>query len=169
MMTDPMLLPLAIPGVEGTPLATFSPCRTYRYELFRRWSLGLPLLDIRMLNPSTADEYENDPTIRRCIDFARRWKFGGIRVTNQFALRSTDPAALLPHPDPIGPNNLDYLRRESALTLVAWGAHPAVQRLAPADGWPIPGNAVCLGVTADGSPRHPLYVRADTEPQPWPI
>ncbi|AKF14503.1 hypothetical protein SEA_CAMBIARE_1 [Mycobacterium phage Cambiare] len=161
MTTTP--LPLDV----KTSTAVLSPCGRYRYELLRRWDASLPLLDARMLNPSKADAERNDPTIRRVIDFARRWGFGGIRVTNQFALRATDPAELLVADDPIGPENLEYLRRPAVKTLVAWGAHAAVRLRAPAGSWPLPENAVCLGVTAAGAPRHPLYVRADTEPIPW--
>lgn len=140
----------------------------YRYRLIRRWDYSLPRLGWLMLNPSTADATVDDPTIRRCVDFAERWGYGGIVVRNLFALRATDPAELLAYPgDAVGPANLAHLQQIGReITVAAWGANKAV-----AAAWPRVESAfrgvplVCLGTTKTGAPRHPLYVRADTEPQ----
>lgn len=142
----------------------------YRYRLLRRWDYSLPRLGWVMLNPSTADAKVDDPTILRCMDFADRWGYGGIVVRNLFALRATNPATLLADNDPVGPDNLDHLEEVKAdpLTVAAWGAHRAA-----ADAWGLIGpflrgvNLVCLGTTKAGAPRHPLYTRADTQPQPF--
>jgi hypothetical protein len=127
-----------------------------------------------MLNPSTADETTNDPTITRCIGFARDWGYGALAVGNLFALRSTDPAALADHPDPLGPYNWHWLTRlavEADVVVAAWGASAiaatrAVTTLALLARHSASGVR-CLGLTKDGHPRHPLYVRADAEPVPY--
>ena len=121
-----------------------------------------------MLNPSTADERVLDPTIRRCMGFARAWGFGGIDVVNLFAWRSTDPAALARVADPIGPDNDETIAdalRQAALAVAAWGCDPMTRTRSVA----IKGLAArvrvplwCLGVTKNGHPRHPLYVAATT-------
>jgi len=154
--------------------AVISECGRYRYELIRTWDAQLPVLEVQMLNPSKADGSVDDPTIGRLVGtgkrpgFARRWGYGSIRVTNRFALRATNPAALLADPDPFGPLNDNYLSRPvGSMTLVAWGSHKALAALA--HDWPDPINPICLGVNADGSPKHPLYVRADTPFQPYRI
>src|SRR5271157_168450 len=85
--------------------ATFSLCRTWRYKLWRRWSAAVPMVTFIGLNPSTADEINDDPTVRRCLGFARRWGFGGMSMLNVFAYRSTNPRALRAATDPVGPRN----------------------------------------------------------------
>lgn len=148
--------------------AMFSPCRTYRYILTREWGEGRRLMVVG-LNPSTADETADDPTIRRCIGFARAWGFGSLLMANLFAFRATDPQEMMAVSDPVGLLNdvaiLDSASK-SDLVLAAWGAHGGyrnrnaeVCRLIPA--------MVCLGRTKAGHPRHPLYVRADTPPQAY--
>lgn len=160
--------------------ADLSPDGVYRYSLARRWNEPmperLPVLDLWiMLNPSTADAEVDDPTIRRCIAFSRSWGADGLRVVNLFALRSTDPAALQRHPDPIGPKNdatLELLARASrelgGRVICAWGAHPMATERARIVRRLI-GPAVCLGTTKAGAPRHPLYVRGDVQPTPWAV
>lgn len=155
-------------GEEST--ATFSPCRTYRYALTRRWeeddSDGVAFL---MLNPSTADAMADDPTIRRCVGFAKTWGFGGLLVLNLFALRATDPKQLYGHDDPVGPDNDavigGWLDRLSGPVVAAWGVHGAYRQrhaevtdLVRAHG----KQLMCLGATKDGHPKHPLYVAAST-------
>lgn len=155
--------------------ATISTCGVYRYTLDRIWSASLPTALFIMLNPSTADASEDDPTIRRCISFAKRMDCGGLTVVNLFALRSTDPDALTSHPDPVGPDNDTHtalaLGKRLGCVIAAWGAHPfartraeAVTGLLAAHGWQLN----CLGTTKAGDPRHPLYVRGDQPLQPWP-
>lgn len=122
-----------------------------------------------MLNPSTADGCTDDPTIRRCVQFSRRWGFGGLAVANLFGLRSPDPIALRAAEDPVGPDNdtvLGALVAEAALVVAAWGAHP-VAGIRAAVIRPVLGATHCLGVTRGGHPRHPLYVPAATEPEPF--
>lgn len=143
----------------------------YRYKLWRQWGKR-PLLGFVMLNPSTADELEDDPTIRRCIGFAKREGFGGIYVGNLFAWRATDPAELSQVNDPYGPDNFKTLYRMSALLpkiVFAWGAHPLAskawyrQKMAFAPGLNPQAALYCLGTTKNGNPRHPLYLAASTK------
>lgn len=148
--------------------AVFSPCRVYRYTLRRVWDEALPSVVFVGLNPSTADETLDDPTVRRCIGFARDWGFGTCVVTNIFAFRSTDPRGLLEIDDPVGPRNNHWIRREcaaAALVVAAWGVHgtlhergAAVLRIMP----PPHSPPHCLGMTKEGFPRHPLYLSKAT-------
>ena len=152
----------------GTEVAQGS----YRYLLTRRWSCE-PLLAFVMVNPNTADATTDDPTIRRCIGFARREGAGGIAVLNLYALRSLRPVGLLDHPDPEGPYNQQSWRKalnddHVGALVAAWGTSaprglPASHALDThrSQEW------LCLGRTADGSPRHPLYAWADTPLVSW--
>jgi hypothetical protein len=155
----------------------------YRYWLERDWweraaeSGALDLLTFVMLNPSTANGEIDDPTIRRCIGFARREGAQRMNVCNLYALRATDPADLLTHPDPVGIGNDAILRdiaryHDCSRTVVAWGANKMVtpERVAVlTDSARQAGNTLwCLGVTRSGAPRHPLYVKADQPLIPWP-
>lgn len=151
--------------------ALISDCGLYRYTLSRQWDGDMPSLPIIMLNPSTADADNDDPTIKRCISFGKREGFGGIRVFNLFAYRATSPADMKAMSDPIGPMNAEYLwlvLRQSGLegtpVLCAWGTHGAHRRqdravrvMAQKAG----ARLVCLGMTKDGHPKHPLYVLRD--------
>lgn len=136
----------------------------WRYRLIRRWDEGLPMVCWIMLNPSTAGHERNDPTIRRCIEFSKRWGFGGMMTGNLFALRATDPAELKRNSDPVGSYNDHHLAdmsRKCAVTVCAWGSHPMVNGRAAevlhllAD---IGTEVRCLGRTKIGRPKHPLYV-----------
>jgi hypothetical protein len=154
--------------------AAFSGCLTYRYTLERGWrdgGLGR-YLNFLMLNPSTADEIRLDPTVTRCVGYARRWGYDGLVVTNIFALRSTDPRRLREVEDPVGPHNDEHIQRVAklaALVVCAWGTHGAfldrgrrvVEMLTASE-----NTLHCLGVTKDGHPRHPLYLRGDAVPVP---
>jgi hypothetical protein len=155
--------------------ALFSPCGAYRYWLSRSWDPGRAPLALVMLNPSTADAKWNDPTIRRCIAFAARDGFGGVEVMNLFAFRATAPADLKAAADPVGPDNDRHLRdlfARHASVLIAWGTHGAyraradtVVRLAADLGT----DLTCLGLSAHGQPRHPLYVKGDRKFLPFAI
>jgi len=148
--------------------AEISPCGQYRYWLLRVWDRSLRTLPIVMLNPSTADADNDDPTIRRCMAFAKREGFGGIRVVNLFAFRATSPDDMKAAADPFGPEGnavLGEIFMVAGMTdmsvLAAWGAHGSHMGRAEmiktsAKGWG--ANLVCLGTTKDGHPRHPLYV-----------
>ena len=150
----------------------FSPCRKYRYTLWRRWAEGGSYLMVIGLNPSTADETNDDPTIRRCIDFAKRWGFNALCMTNLFAWRDTLPENMKKEISPIGPDNdlhLTTIGRDAGMILAAWGKHgkhlDRGKRVALMVGHLYPR---CLKKNQDGSPQHPLYVPAATQPIPFP-
>lgn len=165
---------VVLPGVVEAPHAVFSGDRRYRYYLSRPFvGEGRSICWI-MLNPSTADEDHNDPTVRRCIGFATDYRFedggrcGYMHVLNLFAFRATDPHELKGEPDPIGPENDIWIEQQASssdLVVCAWGAHgqylgrgaQVKQRLLDR------GIALwCLGCTSSGEPRHPLYVASYT-------
>lgn len=154
--------------------ALFSPCGLYRYRLTRIWDERPPLVFV-MLNPSRADAETEDPTMRRCIGFARDLGFGGMTALNLFAYRTPHPAALKAAADPVGPDNEAHLERAlsgGGTIVAAWGAHGTFG-----------GRArhflerarrhrttlSCLGLTAQGHPRHPLYVKAESKLAPFEI
>jgi len=149
--------------------ATFSSCRTFRYSLSRIWKPRLSKVMFVGLNPSTADENEDDPTVRRCIGFARKWNCGGLILVNLFAYRSTDPAGLLQAADPIGPANDRYILKSASAAgriVLAWGTRGGllerdehILSLLP--------TAHCLGITKDGCPKHPLYLAGNTRLRPY--
>lgn len=145
----------------------------YRYELIRRWGDD-PMLEFVMLNPSTADASTDDPTLRRCVGFAKQWGYGAVVVHNLFAYRASSPSVLVNVDDPIGPKNRAYLGNEIGhCTIVGWGANPAA--VGWWNGYPRDITAaltkrkllLCLGLTANGQPRHPLYVPSATHPIEW--
>jgi hypothetical protein len=150
--------------------AKFSPCKKYRYSLHRIWDDTKPRMAFCMLNPSTADEVENDPTIARCVERAKKLGFGGIIVVNAFAYRSTDPKELYNVEDPVGPEN-DYFIKWTALacdvTLCGWGKHGSLNARGKQVLDLIKENdckAVALKLNKDGSPSHPLYIGYDVKP-----
>ena len=123
-----------------------------------------------MLNPSTADELTDDPTIKRCIGFARTWGYASLAVGNLFAYRSTSPAELYQAIDPLGPENdrwLTRLQEESSLT-IALGNQGRLLGRSTVFGRMLGGLHI-LGLTSLGEPRHPLYVRAGAMPRPWHV
>ncbi len=144
--------------------AVVSDCYTYRYSLFRRWSVG-PVCGFVMLNPSTADAETDDPTIRRCISFAMREGCGALEVFNLFAFRATEPEDMAQAVDPVGPENdrhiVDGLARVDGPIICAWGAHWMARERADQVLAIIGSRARCLGLTKRGMPRHPLYVKGD--------
>ncbi|MEL7214875.1 MAG: DUF1643 domain-containing protein [Pseudomonadota bacterium] len=155
-------------------VATFSECEAYRYTLTRRWGEG-PGVMFLMLNPSTADEFKNDPTVERCERRARGLGYGAFRVCNIFAFRATDPKVMRAAADPIGPHNdaaiLDGCAWADAV-VAAWGTHgahlgrgPEVQAMLVRAGV----TPLALGLSKDGHPKHPLYISYAVQPQPWPL
>jgi hypothetical protein len=157
-----------VTSVHVVRAAVLSPCGGYRYELRRMWSDG-PVCGWIMLNPSTADAERDDPTIRRCMGFARSWGFTGIVVRNLYALRATDSRELRAHRCPVGEDNDVYLMDSTAdaITVCAWGAHgdrgdAVLNALADAG-----ANLHYLALTQAGKPRHPLYLPADLTPIPF--
>jgi hypothetical protein len=153
--------------------ASFSRCDRYRFELQRVWNGRLERVHFVLLNPSTADTLIDDATVRRCIGFARRWSFGGIIITNLFALRSTDPAALKRHVDPIGPRNDEWIAHavgKAGLTILAWGIHGELLGRDRTIGSLLDSldcSPKCFGRTKCGAPLHPLYLRADHPLEAW--
>jgi hypothetical protein len=154
--------------------AVFSPCYRYRYVLTREWERGEGTVNFIMLNPSTADALTDDPTIRRCIGFARQWGYRTLTVTNLYGLRATDPRELQRAEDPIGPRNDEELANQArlaSLVVCAWGTYGLsrgglVRRVL--QGTLSPFIRVShLGLTQAGAPRHPLYLAADTPLAPY--
>jgi hypothetical protein len=153
--------------------ALFDQARTHRYLLARSWPPQLPTLTWVMLNPSTADAFADDPTIRRCVAFARRDGYGGIKVVNLFALRAAHPADLRVSPDPVGAANDRILAAHACGTVVAaWGAGGALNgRGAEVAASLVSASValVCLGVTKDGHPKHPLARGRERVPDDAPL
>lgn len=157
--------------------ATIDQTGVYRYHLSRVWDERCERVAFVMLNPSTADAAVDDPTIRRCIAFAKAWGFGGLEVVNLFAFRATDPRELRRAALPIGPANdgsIAGCAGQCALVVCAWGTDGALYRRGPKVLERLLASKVIghkvrhLGLTKSGHPRHPLYLRGDTLPQPWP-
>ncbi len=147
----------------------YSPCEKYRYVLVRQWTDDLPRNAFCGLNPSTADERKNDPTVARCVAYARRWGYGGLIMLNLFSFRATLPRNLKVQHDPVGTQTDRFLKLYSdaaALTVACWGIHGAFQDRA-ALALPLFRRLHVLGLTRAGQPRHPLYLRSDLTAQPW--
>jgi hypothetical protein len=151
--------------LPGYPCA-WSPDQLHRYALWRIFGTTIPkkIFMVVGLNPSTADELLDDPTVRRCQTFARREGCDALLMTNAFSFRATLPKDMKAYFDPIGPENDAWLRRcadISVIKIAAWGVHgkflgrdEAVRRLIP--------DLQCFGLTKEGQPKHPLYLRNDT-------
>lgn len=170
--------------------AVLSDCGRYRYLLWRVWDSPLiadapvvlpprkAVVAFCGLNPSTADATQDDPTIRRCVGFAKSWGYAGLLMVNRFAWRSTDPRGMDFVEDAYGPGNKEWMRTAldcSDIFVAAWGAtlgptnrnSPAI--LASILKGLAPEKLRHLGLTKDGHPRHPLYLRGDTQPQRWTL
>lgn len=148
--------------------ATISPDGLYRYDLIRRWAPGGLICVFVGLNPSTADAELDDPTIRRCVGFAKSWGYNALVMVNAYAFRSTDPRVMKKSVDPIGPLNdgfLQYWRDNSACVIAAWGTNISVERqIQVREIYP---RMQILKITKDGFPSHPLYLHKYTQPQVW--
>lgn len=150
--------------------ATLSPCGRYRYRLWRRWAPGETVLWV-MLNPSTAAVVIDDPTIRKCMGFAKLWGYGAIDVVNLYAWRATHPRDLPRDPcTKIGPDN--HVHVEAAVSaavriVAAWGAN-APQVRADEMRAALGDDVQCLGLTAGGQPRHPLMLAYSTALETFP-
>jgi len=156
--------------------ALISNCKKYRYWLNRPFEdsfLGTKTVLFVMLNPSTADAFIDDPTIRRCINFAKSWGYKGLIVVNLYAYRATKPCDLWKCKDPVGPENnqwLSKLTKEKNFTVVcAWGANAKSEQVEKFKNITKNNNTKlwCLGTTKNGSPRHPLYIKADQPLIEW--
>lgn len=150
-----------------TRATIFSPCRSYRYTLWREFGLvGEGYAMIIGLNPSTADETNDDPTIRRCIAFAKAWGYSALCMTNLFAYRATDPADMKAAADPVGAANDRHLvdiARHAGIVVAAWGAD-GVHKGRDAEVRSLIPNLHCLRKTKHGHPGHPLYLPGDLVP-----
>jgi len=153
--------------------ATFSPCRRWRYLLWRRWDASKPVANFLMLNPSTADEVKLDPTCARARDFAERWGYGALTVTNVFGFRSTNPLLMKKVPDPVGPGNDAAILRaakKADLVVCAWGNHGQFLGRSSRVLSLLTANNIelhSLRVNANGEPAHPLYLPASLRAVPW--
>ena len=146
--------------------AIFSYCKKYRYVLWRIWDKSKPYVMFIGLNPSTANETSDDPTIRRVKKFAFDWGYGGIYMMNLFAFVTPYPEKLEVCEDPIGENDkwLNIIAVKCDKIIFAWGSFKEAQKRAKQIMERFSGYA--LIINNDGSPRHPLYVNANTEPVP---
>jgi hypothetical protein len=151
--------------------ALFSEDRRYRYHLWRTWAPGPRMLFV-MLNPSIANESKPDPTMTRCMGFARREGCGGLDIVNLYALVSRHRDALLVAKAPVGPDNDATVARVAAAAdgpiVAGWGTWPHIPRgridaILAAVARPM----LCLEVTKNGMPGHPLYLRGDAPLVPW--
>jgi hypothetical protein len=153
--------------------ALMSPCGTYRYVLWREIATAGPEIAFIMLNPSTADERTDDPTIRRCKRFVTASGGSRLIVGNLFACRAANPRDMERHPDPVGADNdqhIDEIIARADQIICAWGARGAFQnrgdqildRIRAADRVPY-----CLATTQGGQPAHPLYLPASARLTPY--
>lgn len=161
-----------------TTSAFLSDCGKYRYTLTRIWDDSKPRVLFIMLNPSTADAEKDDPTIRRCIGFAKDWGYGGMYVVNLFALRATNPKELLTAPFVVGVENEKWIRRMSSLAhlvVCAWGNSSIVSKLQKRldHTWKplswINKPLHYLELSNDGTPKHPLYLPKHLTPKPYEV
>jgi hypothetical protein len=143
-----------------------SPCRLYRYTLWREWKGGAGTVMFIGLNPSTADETRDDPTIRRCINFAKSWGYSGLWMMNAFAFRATDSEVMKRVADPVGPENDRYLKAVhdiATISVAVWGTLGAHRKRHLELAVLLP-NLHCLQRTKGGMPSHPLYLRRSLTP-----
>jgi len=158
---------------DAESVALYSDCLCYRYALSRVWDAGGQRVLFVMLNPSTATEVQNDPTVERCERRARALGYGAFRVCNIFAWRATDPRDMRAAPDPVGPDNDAAILEGVAwadTVVCAWGTHGAhmdrgatVARLLRKTEKPL----THLGLTKAGHPKHPLYIAYAVQPMAW--
>lgn len=157
-------------GVCTSPMKTnakLSDCRTYRYALWRIWDESKPYAMFIGLNPSTADETEDDPTIRRCVAFARDWGYGGLCMANLFAFRATNPGDMMQAQDPVGPDNDEWLKKlscDAGVVVAAWGNGGSYLGRSQKVLFDFP-NLMCLKQNQSGEPVHPLYQPGSSVPK----
>ncbi len=158
---------------DAPSTAVYSACEGYRYSLTRVWDEAGRRVNFVMLNPSTATEVQNDPTVERCERRARALGYGGFAVTNIFAWCDTDPAALKKATSPVGEDNDKALAKWANWAddvIAAWGVHGAHQSRGAAVHAALQqagARILHLGLTKDGHPRHPLYVAYSQQPVLW--
>lgn len=155
--------------------ASISNCGQFRYHLYRQWDEDLPEVMFIMLNPSTADGDVDDPTIRRCIGFAKSWGYGAIHVCNLYAFRATNPKDLFRQESIIGTGDIniktiEYYSSNCDEVICAWGNHPIIskiKKLMPNYN-PLQGvdrsKLMAIQISNYGTPKHPLYLRSSLRP-----
>lgn len=158
---------------DAPSTSIYSDCERYRYALTRAWDTAGTKIHFVMLNPSTATEVQNDPTVERCERRARALGHGGFRVTNIFAWRDTDPRKMRAAADPVGPANDDTILDAvgwADQTVCAWGTHgahlgrgPQIEMLLRQT----KTDLFHLGLSKDGHPKHPLYISYAQQPMLW--
>ncbi len=158
---------------DANSIAIYSDCERYRYALTRVWKFEASRLVFIMLNPSTATEVQNDPTVERCERRARTLGFGSLQVTNIFAWRDTDPKKMRTAKDPIGPDNDKTIMEACSWgdqIIAAWGTHGAhlgrgvqVKQILRSSDKPV----FHLGISKGGHPKHPLYIAYSQKPEIW--
>ena len=154
--------------------AILSSCQKHRLQLWREWDSNLPQVLFIMLNPSTADHEQDDPTLRRCIDFAKQWGYGGLYIGNLYSLRAADPKTLLKvskfsHIDNC--KHVSTMAQQCQLVVCAWGNYPIIKKLG------IPLNIFkqlnqklhCIDLSKTGTPKHPLYLKKSLTPIPFEL
>ncbi|HHB94299.1 MAG TPA: DUF1643 domain-containing protein [Campylobacterales bacterium] len=149
--------------------AIFSKDRKYRYILSRIWDETKPMIMIIGLNPSIADEREDDPTIRRCISFSKSWGYGGVYMLNLFAFRATQPSNMFEAMNPIGSENDNFIEIYSKKVdkiVCAWGNHGVYKNRSHYIRENF-NNLFYLKMNQSGEPSHPLYLKSDLVLQKW--
>lgn len=158
---------------DAASVAEYSDCEAYRYTLTRVWDAARPRAAFVMLNPSTATEVQNDPTVERCERRARALGYGAFRVLNIFAYRATDPRVMRAAADPVGPGNDAAILAAlpwAGRVVCAWGTHGAHLDRGPQVAAMLRGAGARLwhlGLSKAGHPKHPLYIGYDVQPQLW--
>jgi len=151
--------------------ADISKCKNYRYSLLRVWNDSKPSVLFIGLNPSIADDREDDPTINKCINFAKSWGFGGLKMANLFAYRATLPSDLKLAKEPVGINNdrnINKLIESVEMVVVAWGNDGSFMNR-DKEVLKLIDNPMCLNINKSGNPSHPLYQKSSISPKPLRI
>lgn len=156
--------------------AKFDSARKYRYLLSRKWDVNLPQVTFVMLNPSKANEYEDDPTLRRCIQFAKDWGYGSLEVVNLFAYIATNPRELYQADNPVGLENNSYIQistNRAKLIVLAWGANDYVRKNRDREQEVLALISAqqklhCLKLTKYGYPHHPVRLSKKLIPIIYP-
>ncbi len=147
--------------------AKISDCSKYRYALWRKWDESKPTVMFIGLNPSTADATDDDPTLTRCINFAKSWGYGALNMANLFAFRATKPSDMFRALDPIGNRNNYWLKRlykNSDLVVAAWG-NDGIYLHRSKYVKEMLTNLHYLKLNASNEPAHPLYLKANLKPK----
>lgn len=150
--------------IKMNKTAVLSHDNIYRYQLSRIWDEEKPKILFIMLNPSTADEFVEDPTIRRIVTYAKDWGYGGVYVGNLYAFRSTDPKGLKSIADPVGPENITHIQTLISVVdkvIYAWGN----EEKEPDWLKKMVDTPYCIEISKKGIPKHPLYLKKCLIPQ----